>query len=110
MSMADLARAHNIKVILASLLPVCDYHPQPNSRTPPQTQQRPPEKIRAINHWIEQYAAQNHLVYLDYFSATVDSKGMFRAELTADGLHPNAAGYQIMAPLAEEAIARALGQ
>ena len=110
MSMADLARAHNIKVILASLLPVCDYHQPPNSRGPSQTQSRPPEKILALNRWMEQYAEKNQFVYLDYFSATVDDKGLFRAELTADGLHPNAAGYQIMAPLAEKAIAQALGQ
>ena len=102
-SMCDMARANNIKVVLASLTPVCDYHR-------PQTQNRPPEKINALNQWIKAYTAKNQFVYLDYYSATVDDKGFFKAELTGDGLHPNAAGYQVMAPLAEKAIAQALGK
>jgi lysophospholipase L1-like esterase len=103
MAMADMARANNINVILASLTPVCDYHR-------PQTEARPPGKINALNQWIKNYTEKNHLVYLDYFSATVDDKGFFKAELTGDGLHPNAAGYQVMGPLAEKAIAQALGK
>jgi lysophospholipase L1-like esterase len=47
-------------------------------------------------------------VYLDYFSAMVDANGVLRAELSEDDLHPNAKGYDIMAPLAEAAIAKAL--
>ena len=104
-SMAEMARGNNIKVIIASLTPVCDYH----ERTP-QTARRPPEKILALNRWIKDYCAKNGFVYLDYFSATVDDKGMFKAEITDDGLHPTAAGYAIMAPLAEKAIAEALGK
>jgi lysophospholipase L1-like esterase len=100
-AMADIARANGIQVILASLTPVCDYHR-------PQTAQRPPEKINALNKWIKEYAAHNHYVYLDYFSATVDDKGFFKAEITNDGLHPNEAGYAIMAPLAQKAIDQAL--
>jgi lysophospholipase L1-like esterase len=103
MAMAELASANNIKVVMAALQPVCDYHR-------PQTQQRPPEKILALNKWIKDYTAKNNFVYLDYFSATVDDKGMFRKELTDDGLHPNAAGYDVMAPLAAKAIATALGK
>ncbi|HLK64943.1 MAG TPA: GDSL-type esterase/lipase family protein [Bryobacteraceae bacterium] len=106
MAMSDLARANNIKVVLAALTPVCDYHVT-EGRTP-QTQSRPPQKILALNQWIQEYAAKNHFVYLDYFSATVDDKGFFKAEITNDGLHPNAAGYEIMGPLAEKAIAQAL--
>jgi len=102
-SMADMARANNIKIVLASLLPVCDY-------IRPQTAQRPPEKILALNSWMKDYAEKNHFVYLDYFSGSVDDKGMFRKELTYDGLHPNAAGYDVMGPLAEQAIAKALGK
>jgi lysophospholipase L1-like esterase len=102
-AMSDWARAGNIKVVLASLLPVCDYHR-------PQTQTRPPEKILALNRWLREFASRNGSVYLDYFSAMVDDKGFFRAELTYDGLHPNGAGYQVMAPLAEKAIAQALGK
>ena len=102
-AMTELARGNNIKVILASVLPVCDYHK-------PQIAQRPPEKILALNQWIKDYSARNGLVYLDYFSSMVDDKGFFRAELTYDGLHPNAAGYEVMGPLAEKSIAAALGK
>lgn len=103
LSMIDMARANNIRVVLSSLMPVCDY-------IKPQTAQRPPDKILALNRWLKDYAEKNHYVYLDYFSATVDDKGMFRKELTHDGLHPNAAGYAVMSPLAEAAIAKALAQ
>jgi len=103
MAMVDMARAHNIKVVLGSVLPVCDYHRN-------QTAGRPPERILALNRWLKDYAAQNHFVYLDYFSAVVDGKGFFQAELTNDGLHPNATGYKIMAPLAEKAVAQVLGR
>jgi lysophospholipase L1-like esterase len=102
-AMVDMARANGIKIVLGSVLPVCDYHR-------PQTAQRPPERILAVNRWMKEYAARNRFVYLDYFSATVDDKGFFKAELTYDGLHPNAAGYKVMAPLAEKAIAEALGR
>ena len=100
-AMSDIARANGIKVDLASLTPVCDYHR-------PQTVQRPPEKIKALNQWIKDYCARNHFVYLDYFSATVDDKGFFKTEITNDGLHPNEAGYAVMAPLAQTAIDQAL--
>ena len=100
-SMAELARANGIKVVLSSVMPVCDYHR-------PQTERRPPAKIVALNEWMQSYAAKNGFVYLDYYSALVDENKMFRKELTYDGLHPNAAGYDVIAPLAEKAIAQAL--
>jgi lysophospholipase L1-like esterase len=103
MAMADMARANNIKVIMASLTPVCDYHR-------PQTATRPPEKINALNQWMKDYTAKNHFTYLDYFSATVDDKGFFKSEITGDGLHPNGKGYEIMAPLAQKAIDDTLGK
>lgn len=102
MSMADLAHASGIKVVLASLTPVCDY-------IKPQTERRPPAKIVALNQWIKNFCRKNGYVYLDYYSATIDDHQMFKRELTYDGLHPNAQGYQVMAPLAEKAIAQALG-
>ena len=102
-SMAELATANNIKVVLSSVMPVCDY-------IKPQTERRPPEKIIALNAWMKDYAARNGFVYLDYYSAMLDDKEMFRKELTYDGLHPNDAGYEVMAPLAEKAIAAALAK
>ena len=65
-------------------------------------------RIRAINAWITAYAASHGHIYLDYFSAMTDDRGLLRAELSADDLHPNAAGYAVMVPLAEAAIAKAL--
>ncbi len=100
-SMVELAQANGIRVVLASVMPVCDY-------IKPQTERRPPEKIIALNAWIKEYASKNGLVYLDYYSAMIDDSKMFKRELTYDGLHPNAAGYDVMAPLAEKAIAAAI--
>jgi len=100
-SMAELAKANGIRVVLASLLPVCDY-------IRPQTPRRPTEKITAVNAWMKDYAAKNGFIYLDYYSAMLDDQKMFKQELTYDGLHPNDAGYEVMAPLAEKAIAAAL--
>jgi lysophospholipase L1-like esterase len=65
-------------------------------------------RIRALNEWMQQYAAGHGDVYLDYFSAMLDDKGVMKEELTRDDLHPTAAGYAIMGPLAEAAIRRAL--
>ena len=103
-SMSDLAHAHNIKVVFSSITPVSEYH----VRGVPQTTTRPMERIKAMNDWMKSYAASHGDVYLDYFSAMIDDKGLMRAELTEDDLHPNAKGYAVMAPLAEAAIAKAL--
>jgi lysophospholipase L1-like esterase len=100
-SMAELAKVNGIRVVLSSVMPVCDY-------IKPQTERRPPEKIKALNSWIKDYAAKNGLVFLDYYSALVDDRQMFKKELTYDGLHPNDAGYEVIAPEAEKAIAAAL--
>lgn len=105
-SMAELAKANNIRVVLASITPVSAYHAAPNA--PPQTTRRPVDRIKAINDWMKAYAAANKHVYLDYYSAMIDNTGMLRRELSEDDLHPNAAGYKVMAPLAEAAIAQAL--
>src|SRR5262249_42045715 len=85
-AMAALARTNNIKLVMASVMPVCDYHR-------PQTAQRPPEKIKALNEWIKVTASRNGYIYLDYYTSMLDDKSMLKAELTGDGLHPNAAGY-----------------
>ena len=106
MSMAELAKAHKIKVILSSILPTGNYHVGPSGV--PQTETRPMARIRAINDWMKKYAASEGHTYLDYFSAMLDQSGLLRTELSGDDLHPNAQGYAIMAPLADAAIKQAL--
>jgi lysophospholipase L1-like esterase len=105
-SMAELGKAHDIKVVLSSILPVSEYHVPPGGV--PQTTRRPMSRIRAINEWMKKYAAAEGYVYLDYFPAMIDQKGLLKEEFSADDLHPNAAGYAAMAPLAEAAIRQAL--
>jgi lysophospholipase L1-like esterase len=107
-SMSELAKANDIRVILASVLPVSAYHVKPGDPAPPQTTRRPMDRIRALNDWLKSYAAANGHVYLDYLSATTDASGLLRAELSEDDLHPNAKGYAIMGPLAQAAIDQAL--
>jgi acyl-CoA thioesterase I len=107
-SMAELAKANGIRVIFSSILPVSEYHVRPGDTAPPQTTRRPMARVTALNAWMKEYAAANGHAYLDYFSAMTDGKGLLRAELSEDDLHPNAAGYAVMAPLAEAAIQAAL--
>jgi lysophospholipase L1-like esterase len=102
MSMTELARANGIRVVLSSVLPVFDY--------PWKRGLEPAPKIVALNSWIKAYAARAGVVYLDYHSAMADDRQGLRADLTTDGVHPNEAGYRVMAPLAEQAIAQALLQ
>ena len=106
---ADLAAAHGVLPILASILPVSDYHAERDPRFK-RTPDRRPEDIVAVNRWLRAFCESRGYVYLDYYSATADEKGMLRAELADDGLHPNAEGYKIMAPLAQQAIAAALSK
>jgi lysophospholipase L1-like esterase len=103
-SIAELARLHHIRVVFASLLPANNYTDDAKESFA----LRPRERILALNTWLKDYCAKNGLEYLDYFSAVVDDKGMLKRGLSDDGLHPNAAGYKVMAPLAEKAIARAI--
>ena len=100
-SMSELAKANGIRVVLASVTPICDS-------LRPQSARRPPQQIVTLNDWIKNYTAKNGFVYLDYYSAMVDGSGMLKQELTSDCLHPNDAGYAVMAPLAEKAISEAL--
>jgi lysophospholipase L1-like esterase len=103
-SMVELARAHGIRVVLSSVLPVHNYTPQSALAFP----LRPPETIAALNAWLRNYAAQAGAVYLDYTPAMSDPQGFMVREMAADGLHPNRTGYGVMAPLAETAIQTAL--
>ncbi|MBM3735191.1 MAG: hypothetical protein FJW39_05330 [Acidobacteria bacterium] len=100
---AELATANKIKVILASILPVHDYNKDKDPSLERSTR-RPPETIRQINTWIKAYCQQKGFVYLDYHTPMADSAGFLRQELAEDGLHPNADGYKVMAPLASAAI------
>ena len=105
-SMSELAKTAGVKVVLSSITPTSAYHVGPSGI--PQTTTRPLARIRALNEWMKSYAASAGHVYLDYFSSMVDTTGAMKSELTNDDLHPNAAGYAVMAPLAQAAIDRAL--
>jgi acyl-CoA thioesterase-1 len=99
-SMVDLARANGIRVVLSSVLPASDFwwHPGLN----------PAPTIKELNAWIEQYAGKEHLAYVDYYSHLVNSQGGMKAEYSPDGVHPNGAGYAVMAPLAQAGIRAAM--
>ena len=103
---ADLAQAHQIVPIFASVLPVSDYHMDQNP-TRERTRLRPLESIRTLNAWIEKFCRDRNYVYADYYTAVVDGAGQLGAELGDDGLHPNGAGYRLMAPVALAAIDKA---
>ncbi|MDO6491589.1 MAG: SGNH/GDSL hydrolase family protein [Cellulophaga sp.] len=99
-SMAELATKNNIKVIISSTLPAFDYPWAPNKN--------PNTKIPKLNAMLKSYATDNNFIYLDYFSAMATKENGLRKEHSGDGVHPNKKGYQLMAPLAKEAIAKAL--
>ena len=101
-SMTELARANGIAVVLSSVLPAYDF--------PWRRGLEPAPKIVALNAWLKQYAAAQRLVYADYHSAMADERQGLRAELSGDGVHPNEAGYRVMAPLVEAAITEALAR
>ncbi len=101
-SMVELARANDIRVVLSSVLPASDYGWRPGLDPGP--------KIVALNAWMREYAEGHDVVYLDYHAVMVDDRLGLGPELSADGVHPNEAGYRVMAPLAEAAISRALGR
>jgi lysophospholipase L1-like esterase len=101
-SMVELAKANGIGVILASVLPAYDYPWRPD--------REPAGKIVALNSWMKDYASTHDVVYLDYHPAMADDRQGLRPELSEDGVHPNEAGYRLMAPLVERAIATALRQ
>ncbi len=107
-SMVDLAHAHGINVVLATVMPVSDYNKNAAGAPIVRTVTRPPAQIDELNKWIKQLCADRKLVYLDYFSAMADEKGLLKADIANDGLHPNARGYEMIKPLAEKAINTAL--
>jgi acyl-CoA thioesterase-1 len=97
-SMAELARGNGVRPILASALPAAVYPWKPEIQ--------PVDKILALNQWMKEYAGKEGIVYLDYYSSLVNDQHGMNAEFSGDGVHPNAAGYAIMAPLVADAIAR----
>jgi lysophospholipase L1-like esterase len=99
-SMAELAKAHQIKVIICSVLPAYDF--------PWITGSFPAEKIVKLNTMIKQYANDNKILYLDYYSALVDERKGLKTAYADDGVHPNKAGYEVMNPLVEKAIEKTL--
>ena len=101
-SMLAIARANNIKLVVSSILPADHYNWKPGAE--------PAEQIRAMNVRLKALCEREHLVYLDYYSEMTNAKGGLDPELAADGVHPTAKGYAMMAPLAEKAIAEALAK
>ncbi|CAN5460735.1 SGNH/GDSL hydrolase family protein [soil metagenome] len=107
-SMVDLAHANGINVVLATVMPVSDYNKNAAGVQTIRTVLRPPAQINELNAWIKKYCAERNLVYLDYFTPMADEKGLLKADIANDGLHPNAKGYELIKPLAEAAIKSAL--
>jgi len=97
-SMAEIAKANGIRVILASVTPVAQYPWRPEVLDTA-------AKVEALNAWIKNYCAQEKLTYLDYWTAMAGPDGGMKPGISKDGVHPNGAGYAIMQPLAEAAIA-----
>jgi lysophospholipase L1-like esterase len=99
-SMAELAVANHIRVVLCSVTPAFDFPWHPGMTPAP--------KVLALNAWIKAFAAANGHVYVDYHSAMKDERDGLPATLSGDGVHPMPAGYAIMAPLVEAGIEKAL--
>jgi lysophospholipase L1-like esterase len=106
---ADLAEFHKITPLFSSVLPVSDYHKDVNPRFET-TKVRPPAQINELNRWIKQMCERRHFTYVDYFAVLADKSGMIGADLADDGLHPNAKGYRLMAPVALAAIDSVVGK
>jgi lysophospholipase L1-like esterase len=101
-SMTELAKANNIKVILCSVLPAYDF--------PWRQGLEPAEKVVKLNKLLKTYAKKHHLEYVDYFTAMADESNGLKKDLGSDGVHPNITGYLIMEPLIEKAITKTLIQ
>ena len=95
-SMIDLAKAHNIKVILCSVLPASDFPWKPD--------QDPASKVMALNSLLINYADDNAITFVDYHTAMANDQNGLPLAYSDDGVHPNKAGYEVMVPLVEHAI------
>ena len=105
--LGDLAKAHNIRPLFASILPVSDYHKGEDPRWE-MTKVRPPAAIQQINGWLREYCRKENFTFVDYYGAMADASGQMPPDQADDGLHPNAKGYRIMSPIAQQAIDRVL--
>ncbi len=101
--MGDLAKAYNMRVGIASITPVSDYHKDVDPRFA-MTATHPLANIQALNRWVESKCKAEGFVYVNYYAALVDASGQLQADLSDDGLHPNTKGYRVMSPVAEEAV------
>ena len=99
-SMVELAQANGVKVVLCSVLPAYDFGWRKGLNPAP--------KIVALNSMIKEYASQKRLVYLDYHSPMADERMGLKVAYGDDGVHPNLAGYRVMEPLLQQAVAEAL--
>jgi lysophospholipase L1-like esterase len=108
LSMVDLAHANGMNVVIASITPVSDYNKDKAGNVVVRTVQRPPVMINELNTWLKALCAERGLIYLDYFTAMADEKGLMKEDIAKDGLHPNDKGYAIMKPLVLAAIRTAL--
>lgn len=102
-AMGELAKAHGMRVIFASLLPVSDYHKNTDPRYE-MTKSRPPATIQAVNRWLQMYCSSQGFTYMDYYSALVDPASQMKTDLSDDGLNPNSKGYRVMSPVTLMAI------
>jgi len=100
--MVEIAKANGIKVVIASIPPAADF--------PWHRGLAPGPKISALNAWLKDYAARQHVVYADYWPAIATPEGAMKAEYSKDGVHPNAEGFAAMAPIAQAAITKAMGR
>lgn len=105
--MADLADHHGIKMAIATILPVSDYHKDKNPGWE-RTRQRPPQAIAEMNAWLKAFCERRGYPLVNYFDAMKNAEGLLTIDLADDGLHPNAKGYRVMAPLAVAGIEAAL--
>lgn len=99
-SMTQIAHANHIKVVIASITPAADFWWRPGVD--------PIHRIRVMNAWLRQFCKRHHYPFVDYYGAMAQPDGAMKTGLTFDGVHPNAKGFAIMAPLAEKGIAQAL--
>jgi len=99
-SMAQLAKINNIKVILSSVLPANDFSWKKGME--------PAEKVIQLNSMLEKYASENKIPFVNYYPEMVDSEKGLDKKYTNDGVHPTLAGYKVMEPILQEAILKAL--